>query len=297
MTAIAVEHISKGFGDNFAVKDVTFEVMPGEIFGLLGPNGSGKTTSIRVILDIYKPDSGAVIVLDGAMDEEKKNRIGYLPEERGLYQDIPLERCLEYLASLKNLNPTQIKERLPGYLTKFDLLEHKSKKIKELSKGMQQKAQLIATFIHNPEVIIIDEPFSALDPLNTQLVKDLLKEQRDAGKTIIMCTHQMNQVEQLCDKLVLINEGQVLLNGALENIREQYKTNTVLIHTNDELPLQLPGIQEMRRSNSTTTLIPSPDIRPQEVLTMLVNRGISINSFEIAIPTLDEIFIKAVQGG
>ncbi|MFZ3070976.1 MAG: ATP-binding cassette domain-containing protein [Anaerolineaceae bacterium] len=297
MSSIIVEHISKHFGETKAVKDVSFEVVPGEIFGLLGPNGSGKTTTIRVILDIYKPDSGLVTILDGPMNEEKKNRIGYLPEERGLYQDIPLDRCLEYLATLKGMSDAQIKQRLPQYLEQFDLTEHRKKKVKELSKGMQQKGQLIATLIHDPQVIIIDEPFSALDPINTQLVKDLLMEQRDAGKTIIMCTHQMNQVEQLCDKLVLINEGNVLLYGGLQDIREQFTTNNVLINTSAELPDTLPGVAKIHQENTMTRLVPQPGVKPQDLLTMLVEKGIALNTFEIAAPSLDEIFIKVVQEG
>lgn len=297
MSSIIVEHISKQFGQTRAVRDVSFEVVPGEIFGLLGPNGSGKTTSIRIILDIYKPDTGSVSILGGPMSEAKKNQIGYLPEERGLYQDIPLDRCLEYLATLKGMSQEQIKQKLPGYLEQFDLTKDRKKKVKELSKGMQQKAQLISTLIHNPQIIIIDEPFSSLDPLNTQLVKDLLIEQRNLGKTIIMCTHQMNQVEQLCDKLVLINKGDVLLYGSLQNIREQFTTNNVLVETPDTLPDTLPGVAEIHRLNSMTRLVPKPGVKPQELLTMLVERGITLKTFEVAVPSLDEIFIKVVQEG
>ena len=154
MQSIHVEHISKRFGDTQAVKDISFDVVPGEIFGLLGPNGSGKTTSIRIILDIFKPDSGSVSILGGPMSEAKKNQIGYLPEERGLYQDILLDKCLEYLATLKGMSPQQIKQKLPAYLEEFDLSAHKKKKVKELSKGMQQKAQIISTILHQPELII-----------------------------------------------------------------------------------------------------------------------------------------------
>ncbi|MGV8049167.1 MAG: ABC transporter ATP-binding protein [Anaerolineaceae bacterium] len=297
MSSIIVEHISKQFGQTRAVRDVSFEVVPGEIFGLLGPNGSGKTTSIRIILDIYKPDTGSVSILGGSMSEAKKSQIGYLPEERGLYQDIPLDRCLEYLATLKGMSQEQIKQKLPGYLEQFDLTKDRKKKVKELSKGMQQKAQLISTLIHDPQVIIIDEPFSSLDPLNTQLVKDLLIEQRNLGKTIIMCTHQMSQVEQLCDKLVLINKGDVLLYGSLQNIREQFTTNNVLVETSDTLPNTLLGVAEIHRLNSMTRLVPKPGVKPQELLTMLVERGITLKKFEVAVPSLDEIFIKVVQEG
>ena len=207
MNQIEVDHISKSFGDVEAVRDVSFEVEKGEIFGLLGPNGAGKTTTIRVMLDIFKPERGSVSILGGPMTEEKKDLIGYMPEERGLYQDIPLERCLVYLATLKGLSASDAQNRLQVYLDRFDLTPHKKKKVKELSKGMQQKAQIIAALLHDPELIIIDEPFTSLDPINTQLVKDLMVELHQQGVTIIMSTHQMHQVEELCDRILLINEG------------------------------------------------------------------------------------------
>ncbi len=297
MQSIRVNNIGKRFGDTQAVKDVSFEVVPGEIFGLLGPNGSGKTTSIRIILDIFKPDAGSVSILGGPMSEAKKNQIGYLPEERGLYQDILLDKCLEYLATLKGMSPQQIKQKLPTYLEEFDLSAHKKKKVKELSKGMQQKAQLIATLIHDPQVIIIDETFSALDPLNTQLVKDILKKQRDAGKTIIMCTHLMNQVEQLCDKIVLVDKGEVLLYGGLQEIYESFATDDVHINTSGALPAAIPGVQKIERLNTMIKLEPQPGIKPQDILNTLVSQGIQLNAFEIAVPSLDEIFIKVVKKG
>lgn len=295
MATIIVDKIAKSFGTTQAVKDVSFEVRPGEIFGLLGPNGSGKTTSIRVILDIYQPDSGSVTILDGPMTYEKLNHIGYIPEERGLYQDVPLDRCLTYLATLKGLTESQIKERLPKFLAKFDLTEHAKKKAKELSKGMQQKGQLIAALIHDPEIIIIDEPFSALDPINTQLVKDLLIEQRNAGKTIVMSTHQMNQVEQLCDRLVLINHGQVLLQGELSEIRNHFRTNEVIIEALNPLPEKLNGVSRIEKLNGAYRLSPQEGLSSHELLNELVTQGIKLNSFEVAVPTLDEIFIKVVK--
>ena len=295
MATIIVDKIAKSFGATQAVKDVSFEVHPGEIFGLLGPNGSGKTTSIRVILDIYQPDSGSVTILDGPMTNEKLNHIGYIPEERGLYQDVPLDRCLTYLATLKGLTEDQIKERLPKYLAKFDLTEHAKKKAKELSKGMQQKGQLIAALIHDPEIIIIDEPFSALDPINTQLVKDLLIEQRNAGKTIVMCTHQMNQVEQLCDRLVLIDHGQVLLQGELSEIRNRFSTNEVIMDALNPLPEKLNGVSRIEKLNGAYRLSPQEGLSSQELLNELITQGIQLNSFEVAVPTLDEIFIKVVK--
>lgn len=297
MSTIIVDKIAKSFGATQAVQDVSFEVRPGEIFGLLGPNGSGKTTSIRVILDIYQPDSGSVTILGGPMTNEKLNQIGYIPEERGLYQDVPLDRCLAYLATLKGLSEDQVNERLPKYLAKFDLTDHAKKKSKELSKGMQQKGQLIAALIHDPEIIIIDEPFSALDPVNTQLVKDLLIEQRDAGKTIVMCTHQMNQVEQLCDRLVLIDHGRVILEGELSEVRKRFRTNEVIIDALNPLPEQLNGVSRIEQLNGSYRLTPQEDISAQELLNELVAQGIKLNAFEVAVPTLDEIFIRVVKKG
>ncbi len=297
MSAIIVDKIAKSFGATQAVRDVSFEVRPGEIFGLLGPNGSGKTTSIRVILDIYQPDSGSVTILGGPMTNEKLNQIGYIPEERGLYQDVPLDRCLTYLATLKGLTEEQITERLPKYLAKFDLTDHAKKKAKELSKGMQQKGQLIAALIHDPEIVIIDEPFSALDPVNTQLVKDLLIEQRNAGKTIVMCTHQMNQVEQLCDRLVLIDHGRVLLQGELSEVRDQFRTNEVIIDSLDPLPEELNGVSRIEQLNGGYRLTPQAGLSAHQLLNELLAQGIKLNSFEVAVPTLDEIFIQVVKEG
>jgi ABC-2 type transport system ATP-binding protein len=191
----------------------------------------------------------------------------------------------------------QINAKLPAYLEQFELIEFRKNKVKELSKGMQQKAQLIATLIHDPQVIIIDEPFSALDPVNTQLVKDLLKEQRNAGKTIIMSTHQMNQVEQLCDKIILVDHGSVLLYGGLQQIYESFATNQVLINTSQPLPETLPGVARIEPLNTMIKLTPEPGVTPHDLLVTLVNHGIALNAFEIATPSLDEIFIKVVQGG
>jgi ABC-2 type transport system ATP-binding protein len=297
MSTIIVDKISKSFGAVKAVRNVSFEVDPGEIFGLLGPNGAGKTTSIRIILDIFKPDTGSVSILGGAMTESKKDRIGYLPEERGLYQDIPLERCLVYLATLKGLEESTAHQRIGEFLDRFDLAESRRKKVKELSKGMQQKAQLINTLVHDPEVIIIDEPFAALDPVNTQMVKDLLREKRNAGKTIIMCSHQMHQLEELADRIALVNKGETVLYGSLIDIRRQYASDGVLVRTLSALPSTLPGVREIVPHNSSTLLRCGPGKTPQDVLNALVERGIILEQFEIAMPTLDEIFIQVVNSG
>jgi ABC-2 type transport system ATP-binding protein len=295
MPAVDISHITKAFGSVKAVDDVSFSVEKGELFGLLGPNGAGKTTSLRVMLDIFKPDSGSVAILGGPMNEAKKDHIGYMPEERGLYQDIPLDRCLAYLGSLKGLNPADVKQRSAAYLDRFDLAAYKTKKVKELSKGMQQKAQIIATLLHQPELLIVDEPFGGLDPVNTQTVKDLLIEQHQKGVTIILCSHQMHQVEELCDRIVLIDHGKVMLYGALHDIRRQFSGHSVTVRTTDSIPV-LPGVERIEPVNGTIKLHLLPGTAPQEVLRSLVARNVNLEQFEISMPTLDEIFIRVVQG-
>ena len=296
MASIIVDQIVKKFGKQIAVNQASFDVQPGTIFGLLGPNGAGKTTLIRIILDIFKADSGTVIVLGGTMDDAKKNRIGYLPEERGLYQDIQLENCLFYLASLKGLKKNDAQKRLNDYLDFFELSTHRHKKVKELSKGMQQKAQLIATLIHQPEVIIIDEPFSALDPVNTQMVKDLLHAERQKGCTVIMCTHQMHQAETMCDQIVLINQGSVLLNGNVHEIRHSFSGRDILLESPDHLPETIPGVVDMRKENGNLRCTLETNTTSQDLLKTLVTMNIQLDRFEVAVPSLDEVFIQVVKG-
>ena len=294
MPIVELTLVTKSFGPVKAVEDVSFSLEKGELFGLLGPNGAGKTTSLRVMLDIFKPDGGSVAVLGGVMTEAKKDRIGYMPEERGLYQDIPLERCLAYLGALKGMRPADVKRRAEAYLERFDLAAYKNKKVKELSKGMQQKAQVIATLLHQPELLIVDEPFSGLDPLNTQMVKDLLVEQHEQGVTIILCSHQMHQVEELCERIVLIDHGKVMLYGGLIEIRRQFSGNAVLVRSPVELPI-LPGVERVEPVNGAVKLHLAQGTEPQAILQALVARKLPVEQFEIAMPTLDEIFIRVVQ--
>lgn len=295
MSIINVNHISKRFGRTQAVNDLSFEVHPGEIFGLLGPNGAGKTTTIRIILDIFKPDSGEISVLGGPMTEEKKNEIGYLPEERGLYQDIPLERCLVFLAALKGMEEAAAAEKIEGYLKQFDLYESRDKKVKELSKGMQQKAQLITALAHDPSLIIIDEPFNSLDPVNAEMVKDLLKQKREEGKAIIMSTHQMNQVEELCDRILLIDQGQRVLYGTLHEIQSEFASRDILVTPLVTLPDSLAGVREIHKLNGRYRLVLDEAAEPNQVLKSLINQGIELSEFEIAVPPLTDIFIKVVK--
>lgn len=294
MNPVEVTHLAKAFGETKAVADVSFSVGQGEIFGLLGPNGAGKTTSIRLMLDIFQPDAGTVSILDGPMTEAKKNRIGYMPEERGLYQDMPLEPCLIYLATLKGLSKNDARRRLQPYLERFDLSQHKTKKVKELSKGMQQKAQIINTVLHGPELLIMDEPFASLDPVNTQMAIDLLTELRSQGTTVIMSTHIMHQVEELCNRIVLINQGRNVLYGDVAQIQREYSGHAVRVKVAGELPA-LAGVEATVPHNSAVQLMLDQQTSPQDILQQLVSQHSTIEQFEIALPSLDEIFIRVVS--
>lgn len=295
MTTIKISHISKAFGDVQAVQDVSFEVFPGEILGLLGPNGAGKTTTIRIMLDIFAPDSGHVEIFGGKLDEAKKNRIGYMPEERGLYKDQKLEPTLVYLASLKGMDSAKAREHVVPWMERFDLMDYRQRKIQDLSKGMQQKAQIIATLLHNPDLVVIDEPFAGLDPVNTRLVKDIIEEIRQQGKTIVMSTHQMYQVEALCNRIVLINRGHTVLNGEVNSIKRAFSGNAIEIEGQGDFA-ELPGVLQTRQHNGTWTLTLEAGTDPQGVLRALLNReGTKLDRFEIAEPSLEDIFITVVQ--
>jgi len=296
MKTVEVSGITKSFGDIHAVQDVSFEVSRGEIFGLLGPNGAGKTTTIRVMLNLFLPDRGTVSILDGPMTEAKKARIGYMPEERGLYQDVRLEDCLLYLASLKGVPEKEARARLGAYLERLDLAEHRRKKVKELSKGMQQKAQIINTILHQPELLIVDEPFTALDPVNVQLVMDLMRELREQGVTIIMSTHQMHLVEELCNRILLIDKGRDVLHGDLGGIQDSFSGNAVLVRLRGDC-LPIPGVQQRIPQNHGWKLVLEPGTTPQDVFKALASGPAVIEKFEIAKPSLDEIFIRVVGGG
>lgn len=297
MPTVVVSSVRKNFGRVEAVRDVSFEVFPGEIFGLLGPNGAGKTTTIRMMLDIFAPDAGEIAVFNGRVDEAKKERIGYMPEERGLYKDLQLEQTLVFLATLKGLSESEAKARLTGWLQRLDLYDHRQKKIQELSKGMQQKAQLIATLLHEPDLIVVDEPFSGLDPVNTRLVKEIIEEQRQAGKTIIMSTHQMYQVEALCNRIVLINNGRTVLYGEVSKIKREFAGNAIILAGHGDFS-QIPGVLEARSENGTWHLALGSGADPQAILRHLAAQPeITVERFEIAAPSLDDIFVRVVEEG
>ena len=294
MSSVFLENVSKRFGTTQAADNVSFQVAPGEIFGLLGPNGAGKTTTIRIMLDIMRPDNGRVAIFGGPMTEEKKNRIGYLPEERGLYADQKLMDVILYLSSLKGVDKKTAVATSETYLKHLDLWAHRDKKMSALSRGMHQKAQFIVTVLHDPDLIIVDEPFSGLDPVNTELIRHMLLDLRDRGKAIIMSTHQMHQVEAMCDRIVLIHRGRVVLEGAVDAVRRQFAGNTVEVSGTGPFD-QLPQVQMTEHHNNTWQLSLADGVTPNELLRELVKHDdITIEHFSLAMPSLNEIFIRIV---
>jgi ABC-2 type transport system ATP-binding protein len=292
--ALEVKNISKTYAAVKAVDGITFELYPGEIFGLLGPNGAGKTTTIRMILDIIKPDSGKISILGGPMDESKKDRIGYLPEERGLYDDMTLMDTLVFLGQLKGLSRSEARQRVEKYLREVDLWDAHKRKITALSRGMNQKAQFIAATLHEPELIIIDEPFSGLDPINTRVIKKLIYRMRDRGAAIIMSTHQMNQVEEMCERILLIDRGKRILYGTLSDIRKQFAPNAVEVEIEGELP-EISGVERSTTHNGKHRLLLQEGNPPEKVLKDLVNRPqIVVQHFERVESSLEEIFVQVV---
>ena len=293
--AVEVSQVSKRFGDVEAAKDISFEVESGEIFGLIGPNGAGKTTVIRMLMEIIKPDSGDVRILGEPLQEATKNIIGYLPEERGLYKKLTVVDTLSYLAALKGTSGSATRQRATMLLERTGMLPHQHKKVEELSKGMAQLIQFIATILHDPQLVILDEPFYGLDPVNTRLLKDMVSELRKEGETIILSTHMMNEVEELCDRILMINKGQSVLYGNLSEIKARYRTNSVFISVDGDLG-QIDGVVSTKNHGTHQELLLDGKTSPQKVLASLVNRNITVNRFEVATPPLSEIFIQVARG-
>ena len=295
MVAVEVSHVAKSFADNVAVDDLSFSVAKGEMLGLIGPNGAGKTTTIRVMMDILKPDSGQVFILGEKLTEATKNRLGYLPEERGLYRKLKVIDSIVYFASLKGVDRHSAEERADELLTRTGIIASRNKRIEALSKGMGQIIQFIVTIIHDPQLLVLDEPFAGLDPVNTELLKGMLADLRNRGKAVILSTHQMNQVEELCDRILMINNGQNVLYGDLSEIRARYMGNSVLLDIEGELGV-IPGVTGERTSKGYTELMLDDETTPQRVLAHLVSRGTVVNRFEVATPSLHEIFLREVGG-
>jgi ABC-2 type transport system ATP-binding protein len=290
---IQVHNLVKRYGDIVAVDHLSFEVEKGELFGLLGPNGAGKTTAIRVIMDILQADEGSLQVL-GQRPGRAKERVGYLPEERGLYRDIKVLDTLVYLAELKGMSRGPAHERAGSLLERVRLDDWADRKVKDLSRGMQQQLQFIASLVHNPDLLILDEPFQGLDPVNTERLKDFVDELRRAGKTIVLSTHQMNLVEALCDRILLINKGRAVLYGYLDQIKEEYAPNAVRLRA-DDIPTDLEGVVSMEPDDDAVTLTLADDSEPQDLLRALVDRGVQVREFEVAPVPLEDIFVSVVS--
>jgi ABC-2 type transport system ATP-binding protein len=293
MQAAEVSHIVKSFADKVVVNDLSFSVAQGEIFGLIGPNGAGKTTTIRMMMDIIKPDSGDVTILAEKLSESTKNRLGYLPEERGLYKKLTVLDSIIYLGSLKGMDRASAEEKANELLSQTGMLPHKGKRIEELSRGMGQIIQFIVGIIHDPELVVLDEPFAGLDPVNTQLLKNMLLDLRNQGKALILSTHQMNEIEELCDRILMINHGRSVLYGNLAEIKSKYRSNSVLLECDGELG-EVPGVIDKRIHKGYTELVLDGNTTPQQILERLVSGGIMINRFQVATPPLNEIFLRVV---
>lgn len=295
--AIIAEQLTKSYGDHLAVDHLSFEVEYGEIFAMIGPNGAGKSTTIRMILDIIRPDSGKVAVLGGPITEEIKDRIGYLPEERGLYKNVPLVQLLSYLGQLKGMSKQDASRRAAELLDRLELGEYKKSKMTALSKGMAQKVQFIATVLHRPELIIIDEPFSGLDPVNTQVLKDLLYQMKLEGSAVVMSTHHMHQLQEMGDRVLMISEGRRVLYGSIQEVREQYAENAVTVSGSGNWDL-LPGVVRVEHiKNGDVTLHLAPEATPDHLLRAIADGDYTLRHFELAIPSLEEIFIRVAGGG
>jgi ABC-2 type transport system ATP-binding protein len=289
--AVEVKRIVKSYADKVAVDDITFSVTQNEIFGLIGPNGAGKTTTIRMLMDIIKPDSGDVTILGEKLSEASKNKIGYMPEERGLYKKLSVIDSMIYLASLKGMDRHSAEKKADELLNQTGMLAIKRKRIEELSKGMGQIIQFVVTIIHNPELVILDEPFGGLDPVNTDLLKGMFLNLRDQGKAVILSTHQMNQIEELCDRILMIDNGRAVLYGNLAEIKSRYRSHSVILDFEGKLG-QIPGVTEQRTHKGYVELVLDGNTTPKQVLERLVSTGITINRFEVATPSLNEIFIE-----
>ena len=294
---LVLNHISKSFGDFTAVSDLSLQVRPGRVFGLIGPNGAGKTTTIRMIVNITVPDSGTVELLGQRMTTALQDRIGYLPEERGLYKKMKVGEQLRFFAELKDIHGKEADGRIDKWLAKLQLTDWKDKRTKELSKGLQQKIQFITAVIHDPDLLILDEPFSGLDPVNVEVMKDTILELRNANKTIILSTHQMEIAEKLCDDVCMINRSHKVLDGKLREIRRSFSRNAVALQfEGDDGLLNDPElVASMRRVGEDLEVLLGPGVSPQSLLKRLVDSGLVIRKFELVEPTLHDIFIEKVR--
>ncbi len=301
MPILRLENVIKTYEKHTAVNNVSFDVPKGSVFGLLGPNGAGKTSLIRIITTITGADSGTVYLDGEKLNSNHPSQIGYMPEERGLYKKMKVGNHLMYLAQLKGLSKTVAKEQIKYWFDKFSITDWWDKKVEELSKGMQQKIQFIATVIHRPKLLILDEPFSGLDPINTNLIKSEIAEMNQNGTSIIFSTHRMEQVEEVCEHIVLINQGQKVLEGRVADVKNRFKDNLYKIKYVGTLPDDLQRMDAtddsykiIEQGKQFITVQAIEESASNKLLNHLISRGVHIQSFNEILPTLNEIFIRQV---
>ena len=293
--ALEINEVAKVYGRRAVVDKVSFVVERGEIFGLVGPNGSGKTTTIRMALDIIRPDAGRVGLLGGMPTRDALMRIGYLPEERGLYRKERVLDILRYFGRLKGLAATTAEARAQQMLKRVGLHEHRLAKVESLSRGMSQLVQFAGALVHEPDLIILDEPFSGLDPLNMQLIKEIIREQQQRGAAIIFSTHIMPDVEELCERVLLISDGTVLLYGRLDELKRSRGSRSVRVVAERQPDGIMTGVLQAEHRHGHFEYLLSNGVEPDAVLRSFLDAGISIERFEVALPTLSEIFVEEVS--
>lgn len=292
---IKVRNLKKRYGAIVAVNSISFHVEEGTIVGFLGPNGAGKTTTLRMIMDIIRPDRGEIELLGCRSIQHARPLIGYMPEERGLYRRMTLTKVLSYFGAIKGLPHHGLRERVRGWLERVNLAEHADKKVEELSRGMHQKLQFAVTAINDPELLILDEPFAGLDPINTDLIKSMILEMREQGKTVILSTHVMHEAEKLCDYILLINKGQAILNDRLAHIKQEHKSGAVCLEAEGDTDFiaHLPMVTAVESQDNYLEITLVDEEHAHELLKAVVDR-VAVQRFEVKVPSLHEIFVNLV---
>ncbi|MEI7471285.1 MAG: ATP-binding cassette domain-containing protein [Chitinophagaceae bacterium] len=298
MNILELQNLKKYFATQKAVDDISLQIPKGSIFGLLGPNGAGKTTLIRMITGIFYPDAGQILLNGKKFDPENDVRnIGYMPEERGLYKKMKIGEQALYLAQLKGLSRAEAMKKIQDWFVRFDMQSWWNKKVEDLSKGMGQKLQFVITVLHEPELIILDEPFSGLDPVNANLIKDEIYRLAQNGTTIIFSTHRMEQVEEICNQIVLVNKGKKILDGTVESVKQDFKENLFSIQL-EEIPTTIanPFFELVGTHKNELIVKINQGHKANDVISHFINQGSSIISFKEILPSLNDIFIKLVEG-
>jgi len=296
--AVLVENVSKRFGQVEVVHELSFDVRAGEVLGFLGPNGAGKTTMMRMILDIIRPDAGRIEVFGGPPGLPQQHRVGYLPEERGLYRDVTTVDTLAYFGALKGLSGAEARQRAERLLREVGLGDALTKKAAELSRGMHQKAQVMATVLHEPDLLIVDEPFQGLDPVNAQMLREVVLNERRRGAAVVMSTHDMNDAQTLCDRILLIDKGRRLLYGAVADVQRAFSSGAVDVE-GDRLPADpaaLRSVSDVVPHDGTVRFLLRDGANAADLFRELAGSGADVRRFQVATPTLNEIFIRAVAG-